>query len=87
MGTCKYLMWLEDRWEKTLEGENGFFCYEGSPVLTMNSVLFCKHGGAFIYPLTSGQRITKYDYELVANQLTKEDILRKSENIIKMFQV
>lgn len=79
-GTCRHLMWLEDRWEKTFEGENGLFCYEKSPTLTMNSVLFCKHGGAFIYPLTSGQRITKYDYELAADQLTKEDILLIHKN-------
>lgn len=74
-GTCKYLMWLEEKWENVFEGDNGSFCYEGNPELTMNSVLFCKRGGAFIYPLTSGQRITKYDYELIANQLTKEKIL------------
>lgn len=74
-GTCKYLMWLEERWEHVLEGKNGFFFYEGVQELTMQSVLFCKRGGAFIYPLTSGQRITKYDYELLVNQLTKEDTL------------
>lgn len=74
-GTCKYLMRLEKRWENVIEVENDFFCFEGSPVIKMSSVLFCNRGGAFIYPLTSGQRATQYDYEMAISELSKEDFL------------
>ncbi len=58
IGTCPYLMKLNDEWENfvsdvnyeevtTLDGEL-------SELITMEAVLFCKHGG-FITPITSGQ--------------------------------
>lgn len=72
-GTCKYLMRLESQWDTTIVRESGAFGFDNYPAINMQAVLFCKRG-AFIYPLTSGQKITRYDYELILGQFTKEDI-------------
>ena len=57
LGTCHYLMDLNDQWEniisdtgyKKVTGEDG----ELLETITMEAILFCKHGG-FIYPKHSG---------------------------------
>ena len=66
IGTCPYLMKLNDEWENfvsdvnyeevtTLDGEL-------SELITMEAVLFCKHGG-FIYPVDSGYIPTETEEE------------------------
>lgn len=57
LGNCRYMMELNDEWENLIQ----VIGYEDEPgvnleeikTLTMESVLFCKHGG-FIYPIDSG---------------------------------
>lgn len=57
LGTCRYMMELNDEWEVLMQ----IIGYEDEPgvdlekikTLTMESILFCKHGG-FIYPIDSG---------------------------------
>ncbi|MDR2888968.1 MAG: DUF4280 domain-containing protein [Lachnospiraceae bacterium] len=53
-GTCQYLMNLEDEWENLKSyGEYVYIDGERVDKITMEAVLFCKHGG-FIYPVDSG---------------------------------
>lgn len=71
---CKYLMKLESQWDTLIARRSGTFGFDTYPAINMQAVLFCKMG-AFIYPLTSGQRVTKYDYEMMLESFSKEDIL------------
>ena len=61
-GICKYLMRLNESWDifPRLEGRNYI---EGYPAIDMRARLFCHSKGAFIYPVTSGQRSVMYGYE------------------------
>lgn len=57
LGTCRYLMELNDEWENILSN-HGYEELTGSggelqEIITMESILFCKHGG-FIYPIDPG---------------------------------
>ncbi len=67
LGTCQYLMKLNDKWENLIfdlgydgrvENEDGSMV----ETITMESVLFCKHGG-FIYPIDPGYIETESDLE------------------------
>lgn len=57
LGTCRYMMELNDEWENLIQDTG----YEKEPgvdlekikTITMEAILFCKHGG-FIYPIDSG---------------------------------
>lgn len=57
LGTCRYMMELNGEWENLIQDTG----YEGEPgvdlekikTITMEAILFCKHGG-FIYPIDSG---------------------------------
>ena len=57
LGTCRYLMKLNDKWENMISDigyqEVAELNKAGIEGITMESILFCKHGG-FIYPKTSG---------------------------------
>lgn len=57
LGNCRYLMKLNDEWENMISevgyAETAELNEAGLEGITMESILFCKHGG-FIYPDTSG---------------------------------
>lgn len=57
LGTCRYMMELNEEWENILSSK-GYEEVTGlggelQKTITMESVLFCRHGG-FIYPINSG---------------------------------
>ncbi len=57
LGTCRYLMQLNDKWENLIS-DVGYQEVTGLDnvsleEITMEAILFCKHGG-FIYPVNSG---------------------------------
>lgn len=77
-GTCQYLMKLNDKWENLIfdQGYDGRVENEdGSMVetITMESVLFCKHGG-FIYPIDPG-------YIETESELDDENELSENEKV------
>lgn len=57
LGNCRYLMELNDEWENMISevgyAETAELNEAGVEGITMEAILFCKHGG-FIYPDTSG---------------------------------
>lgn len=69
LGNCRYLMKLNDEWENMISevgyAETAELNEAGLEGITMESILFCKHGG-FIYPDTSG-------YIMTETTLTKEE--------------
>ncbi len=77
LGTCQYLMKLNDKWENLIfdlgydgrvENEDGSMV----ETITMESVLFCKHGG-FIYPIDPGYIETESELE-EAEKVSLEEI-------------
>lgn len=52
-GTCRQLMKLDDDWENIIRSTS-YLSFNGSQGITINSMLFCSHGG-LITPVTSGQ--------------------------------
>ncbi len=78
LGTCQYLMKLNDKWENLIfdlgydgrvENEDGSMV----ETITMESVLFCKHGG-FIYPIDPG-------YIETESELDDENELSENEKV------
>lgn len=62
LGTCRYMMELNDEWDNMI-ADNGYEKVpeeDGKPLetITMESILFCRHGG-FIYPVNSGYIMTE----------------------------
>ncbi|MBO5055726.1 MAG: hypothetical protein J6C64_05140 [Lachnospiraceae bacterium] len=57
LGTCRYLMKLNDEWENLISdtGYQEVTGFDGVTLeeITMESILFCRHGG-FIYPVNPG---------------------------------
>lgn len=72
-GTCRYLMNLEDEWENLKSyGEYVYIDEEKVDKITMEAVLFCRHGG-FIYPVTSGFIPTNGEID-ITSLITLEDL-------------
>lgn len=64
LGTCQYLMELNDKWENLIK-DTGYEKVTGKDgklldTITMEAFLFCKHGG-FIRPISSGYIETEED--------------------------
>lgn len=76
LGTCRCLRKLNECWEtfpsKEHQDETGMK-NEQYQELTMESILFCKHGG-FIYPIDSGYIPSEID-EPEETELTKEEAI------------
>lgn len=81
LGTCFYLMNLNDQWEN-LVSDTGYEKIPGEDgklleTITMEAILFCKHGG-FIYPRHSGYIETDVEEEeevLEEDKKTEEEIM------------
>lgn len=74
-GTCRYLMDLNDEWENWLS-DTGYqevteFNGESVETVTMEAILFCKHGG-FIRPVNSGYIKTETKQELSFEEELRE---------------
>lgn len=68
LGTCRYLMQLNDEWENLIS-DVGYQEVTGLDnisleEITMESILFCKHGG-FIYPIDSGYITSENTDEMI----------------------
>lgn len=72
LGTCRYLMKLNDKWENMISDVGYMEIAEldeaGVEGITMESILFCRHGG-LIYPKASGYISTD---DVVVEELEEE---------------
>lgn len=80
LGTCRYLMQLNDEWENLIS-DVGYQEVTGLDnisleEITMESILFCKHGG-FIYPIDSGYIQTDV---VVEEESEEEQILEEFDS-------
>lgn len=84
-GTCRYLMDLNDEWENWLSntGYQEVTELNGDSVetVTMEAILFCKHGG-FIRPINSGYIKTDDEPEIeIMEKATEEEISESLKQI------
>lgn len=96
LGTCVCLMQLNDAWENMISAVG----YEEIPgedgrqieTVTMESILFCKHGG-FIYPVNSGYIMTDANDQYIKNILEAlgwpidDEELQELSEILKHFEI
>lgn len=80
LGTCRYLMQLNDEWENLIS-DVGYQEVTGLDnisleEITMESILFCKHGG-FIYPIDSGYIQTDVVVEEEEKESEKKYVLNE----------
>ncbi len=66
-GTCNYFMNITSDWEMLPRDGNVCSTTDGMIELNMQSALFCSRGGAYIVPLTSGQRQTCFGLDYLAD--------------------
>lgn len=97
LGTCRYLMQLNEEWENLI-ADNGYeevtgFDGTAHQEITMEAILFCKHGG-FIYPKTSGYLKTMDETEKYIKNILEalgwpidEDELHELKGILDDFGI